>query len=70
MEAIVITPKNEHARNKLNTFLEEMKDLFVTKNLEAQEKPYILKELNKSVIKQKEAGTLKTINPKNIWESI
>jgi|GEM_PF-5382554 len=70
MQTITITPKNKHALDMLNSFLEEMSDFFTTKKTNVEEKPYSLKELNKSVTKQKEAGTLKRVNPKNIWESI
>jgi len=69
MDTIIIKPKNKKELDFFKTLFEQLQVEVEFRDAE-HEKPYNLTELNKSVIRQKEAGTLKTIDPKNVWKSI
>jgi len=69
METITIRPKSKKESRFFRTLLENLR-WEAEVEYGAGEAPYDLKALNRSVMEQKEAGSLKTVNPKNIWADI
>jgi len=70
METITIRPRTEEQLQFLRTLLDNLRWDMGVEYTDRKEAPYDLKALNESVARQKEAGTLRRIDPKNIWEGM